>query len=657
MNKISNNTPRKFIESFNIDDWNIESDSGWVPITQIHKTILYTEWEIYTVDGSYLKCADNHIIFDEFYNEIYVKDCVPNITKIITKSGIELVSSIEELSTSSNMYDITVDSEDHRFYSGNILSHNSTLIEVLTFVLYGKTFRKINKSSLLNSINKSELVTEVLFYDGSIKYKVIRGIKPNIFEIYKNDVLISQDAKTKDYQEYLEKYILKTSYKSFTQVVILGSARYTPFMQLSAPDRRAIIEDLLDIQIFSNMNVVAKTKLSEIKESIQHCKYNIDLIKNQIELQKFNIAESKKSSDIIIVNKKEILRTNLSDIANTETAIQLVQNNNIELVNQISDKASVESKQFKYIAIDNKIDVNISKLTEENKFYEFHDDCPTCKQSIDLNFKDSIILSNNTKLKEFQEGKLKLKSELDTVKNKLIEISSINNVISNNNIEIAKLTSTISSIKKYLKVVAKELEDLQSNNSSIEDDNSKLQELSESLAIYLKEYEDIITEKSYYDFISLMLKDGGIKTNIIKQYLPILNKYINEYLKQLNFFVNFNINENFEEIIKSRHRDEFVYSNFSEGEKMRLDLAILFSFRQLAKIKNSVNMNLLILDEIMDSSLDEDGNNTFMELINTVDKQTNIFVISHNTEQNFDKFETQFLVEKVKNFSKIKKLN
>lgn len=530
----------------------------------------------------------------------------------------------------------------------------STFIDAITFALYGKPFRKINKAGLINSINKSELVTEITFSIGSNKYKIIRGIKPNIFEIYCNDIMVKQDAKIKDYQEQLERYILKMSYKSFTQVVILGSARYTPFMQLSASDRRSVIEDLLDIQIFSNMNSIVKDKFSELKDAIQDCKYNIELYKDKIELQKHNINQNKKTSEEFILKKKEVIANTFIEVETFQKEIELLFDKNNIMLEQILDFSSIENKKIKLSTIENKIFTNISKLEKENLFYHSNDNCPTCKQSIETEFKFGIIEKNNNKLSELSDGKLKLSDEFANINNRLITINSINKTISCNNTEIAKFNSSVVSAQKYIKLVSKELEDLHISATSNDNGSEKLQELVENLDIYVEKYEEYINEKTYYDFIAVMLKDGGIKTRIIKQYLPILNKYINQYLNQLDFFVNFNINENFEEVIKSRHRDEFTYANFSEGEKTRLDLAILFSFRQLARLKNSVNTNLLILDEIMDSSLDSTGTDVFLNLLSTVDKSTNIFVISHKSDQVSDKFDSILKFEKSKNFSKMK---
>ena len=530
----------------------------------------------------------------------------------------------------------------------------STMIDAITFALYGKPFRKINKGGLVNSINKSELVAEIEFSIGTNYYKIVRGIKPNIFEIYCNNAIVIQDAKVKDYQDHLERYILKMNYKSFTQVVILGSARYTPFMQLSASDRRSVIEDLLDIQIFSNMNSIVKDKLSNLKESLQDCKYSIELYKDKIESQKRNINQNKKSSDEIISKKEFIIANTFVELESFQLSVSSLLNKNALLLEQILDHKSIENKQQKIYTIQNKLKDNIFKLEKENSFYHSNDNCPTCRQEIEEEFKQEIVNKNFSKMQELKDGTIKLSTEVSSIQKRLDEIAAINRKISDNNVEISKFNSSIVSANKYIKLISQELHEL---NSSVNTDGTDdLNKLIESLDNYVEIYEEYLTDKSYYDFIALMLKDGGIKTKIIKQYLPILNKYINQYLSHLDFFVNFNIDENFEEVIKSRHRDEFTYSNFSEGEKMRLDLSVLFSFRQLARLKNSVNTNLLILDEVCDSSLDNSGTDLFMSLLATLDTHTNIFVISHKSDQISDKFDRMLQFDKVKNFSKMKEI-
>jgi DNA repair exonuclease SbcCD ATPase subunit len=558
------------------------------------------------------------------------------------------------LSYGNAFTEISLNTHNTTLLCGKNGNGKSCAIDAITFALYGKPFRKINKNGLLNSINKSELVTEIEFSIGVNNYKIIRGIKPNIFEVYCNDVLVKQDAKVKDYQEQLERYILKMSYKSFTQVVILGSARYTPFMQLSASDRRSVIEDLLDIQIFSNMNSIVKDKLSSIKDAVQDCKYNIELFKDKIELQKQNIKQNKTVSEQLILRKQEIIANTFVEVEELQKTVQELLKENANLTAQISDLDSLESKQTKLSNISVKLKGSISKIKKENEFYHDNDNCPTCKQTINETFKLQTISTNSLKLQELELGEQKLIDEYNAGKQRLSEIKQINNKIANNNSIILDKNSNIRSAQKYIKLVSEEIHSIQNPVSVNETDSDTLQGLVDSLDVYVERYEEYINKKSYYDFISVMLKDGGIKTRIIKQYLPILNKYINQYLTQLDFFVNFNINENFEELIKSRHRDEFTYANFSEGEKTRLDLAILFSFRQLARLKNSVNTNLLILDEIMDGSLDTTGTDVFMNLLSSVDKNTNIFVISHKSDQVSDKFDTVLKFEKLKNFSKMK---
>jgi DNA repair exonuclease SbcCD ATPase subunit len=558
------------------------------------------------------------------------------------------------LSYGNNFTEIELNKDRTTLSTGINGQGKSTFIDAITFALYGKPFRKINKSGLINSINKSELVTEVEFSIGPNKYKIIRGIKPNIFEVYCNGDLVRQDAKVKDYQEQLERYILKMSYKSFTQVVILGSARYTPFMQLSAGDRRSVIEDLLDIQIFSNMNSIVKDKVSGIKETVQDCKFNIELFKDKIELQKQNIKRTNQVSDELILRKKELIANTCVEVEDLQQTISELLSENERLGHEISDMDVVEKKKNKLLLIEGKLRDNISKVEKDNTFYHLNDNCPTCRQSINSVFKQEIIEKNSTKLIELVDGEKKLSKELKVATDRLVAISKINAKILKNSSILSEKNSNIVSAQKYIKLVSNEIDQLKDSSNTTDNGSDKLQELIESLDIYVEKYEEYINEKSYYDFISVMLKDGGIKTRIIKQYLPILNKYINQYLAQLDFFVNFNINENFEEVIKSRHRDEFTYANFSEGEKTRLDLAILFSFRQLARLKNSVNTNLLILDEIMDGSLDTGGTDVFMNLLSSVDKSTNIFVISHKSDQVSDKFDTVLKFEKIKNFSKMK---
>ena len=530
---------------------------------------------------------------------------------------------------------------------------SSCILDSICFALYGKPFRKANKPNLINSKNKANMLVTIEFSIGNREYKVVRGMKPTIFEIYCNGSLINQDASSKDYQEYLEKYILKVNYKSFINVVILGSARYNPFMQMPAADRRNIIEELLDIQIFSTMNVLVKDKLSQLKEESTDLKYNIDITKEKIELQKQNLKQHKENTQEEIKRKQDDISKSNDQILDLQKNIDLIQNHIDSLQNQIDDKISVESKRNKMIAIESKLETNLSKLRKECDFYTKSDECPTCRQSIDERFKEKQIKLNEKKKIDLKEGLAKLTDEASKLENRIAEIKAINKNIQEHNSEIVKMNASITAIQSYIQKELTAIADISNNYNNIEINDDKLNILTEELDKYNIEYEEISNNKKYYDFSAVLLKDGGIKTRIIKQYIPVMNKLINAYLSQMNFFVNFNINENFEEIIKSRHRDEFKYENFSEGEKLRIDLAILFTFRQIAKMKNSVNTNILIFDETLDSSLDLNGIDQFMDLIESLDVNTNVIVISHKGDALGERFDRTLKFQKKKDFTKL----
>lgn len=565
----------------------------------------------------------------------------------------ELVRYKNFLSTGNIFTEIPLNQTQSTLIVGKNGQGKSSMIDAITFSLFGKAFRKINKPSLVNSINQSNCVVEIEFTIGSKKYKVIRGIKPNVFEIFCNGTLVNQDAKSKDYQDHLEKNILRLNYKSFTQVVILGSASFTPFMQLSASDRRAVIEDLLDIQIFSSMNNIVKDKLSEIKETYTNIKYSIDLTKEKITLQRQNIEEHKTNNQQIISNKQKEINDSQEQISKLQSDVELIQKHIDILQSKIVDNLEVTKKKQKLIVFEGKVETSIKKNKKDIDFYKENDSCPTCKQDIDNEFKERQIETKLNKANELQEGYDKLSEEIEKLTSRLNIIEDIKTNIVDHQSEIVRINSSIIAMKNYVKKIIKEISEISDKHNSIEDDNEKLKELNEEIIRLNEEHEQILIDKKYYDLSASLLKDGGIKTKIIKQYLPIMNKLINKYLSELEFFVNFNINENFEETIKSRHRDDFTYSNFSEGEKMRIDLSLIFAWRQIAKMKNSVNTNLLIFDEIMDSSLDNGGTDVFLQLIKNIDKSTNVIVISHKGDQLLEKFDSVLRFEKVKNFSKM----
>ena len=559
------------------------------------------------------------------------------------------------LSTGAAFTEINFQKSPNTLIIGNNGAGKSTILDALCFGLFGKPFRKINKPQLLNSINNQAAVVEIEFSIGKKKYKVIRGIKPNTFEIYQNDVLLNQDAASKDYQEHLEKFILRLNYKSFTQVVILGSASFVPFMQLSPADRRNIIEDLLDIGIFSSMNNMVKEKMSEIKESTTKNKYEMQITTEKINFQKQNIEEHKNRSEAEIEKKKKEVSESIDQNFTLQRDIDLIQKHIDVLQSKIQDKLAVEKKSSKLLQLESKLESRLKKLDKEYKFYEENHDCPTCKQSIADTFRHSQLSGIDKTKGEIGVGIQDIETKIQEANNRIEEIQKIVKHIQEHNNEIVKHNSTISAINTYISKLQKEIEDLSTLRESIESENDKLKELKSELGDLVKKQEELAEQKQYYEFAGSLLKDTGIKTKIIKQYLPIMNKLINKYLTAMEFFVNFNINEQFEETIKSRHRDEFSYANFSEGEKMRIDLALLFTWRQIAKLKNSTNTNLLILDEVFDSSLDGVGTEEFLKLIHEMGTDTNVFVISHKGDQLFDKFRSIIKFEKHNNFSRIAK--
>ena len=559
------------------------------------------------------------------------------------------------LSTGNTFTEINFQKSPNTLIIGNNGAGKSTILDALCFGLFGKPFRKINKPQLLNSINQQAAVVEIEFLIGKKQYKVIRGIKPNTFEVYCNGVMVDQDAKAKDYQEHLEKFILKLNFKSFTQVVILGSASFVPFMQLSPGDRRAIIEDLLDIGIFSSMNGVVKEKMAEIKDITTKTKYEMDLTSERINFQKQAIEEHKTRSDEEIKKKKEEIKQSIDQTFTLQRDIDLIQKHIDVLNSKINDKLVIEKKSSKLLQLESKLESRLKKLEKEAKFYEENHDCPTCKQSIADTFRRSQLSGIDKTKGEIGVGIQDIETKIQETNQRIEEIQKIVKHIQAHNNEIVKHNSTISAVHSFINKLQREVEVLSAHKDSLEVDNAKLKELRTELGLLVKKQEELATEKQYYEFAASLLKDTGIKTKIIRQYLPIMNKLINKYLGAMDFFVNFNINENFEETIKSRHRDDFGYANFSEGEKMRIDLALLFTWRQIAKLKNSTNTNLLILDEVFDSSLDGVGTEEFLKLIHEMGPDTNIFVISHKGDQLFDQFRSIIRFEKKNNFSQVAK--
>jgi DNA repair exonuclease SbcCD ATPase subunit len=558
------------------------------------------------------------------------------------------------LSTGNNFTEIKLDNQSNTLIVGENGSGKSTLLDALCFALFGKAFRNINKPNLVNSINTKDSVVEIEFDNNNKSYKIIRGIKPNIFEIYCNNELINQDAASRDYQDYLERFILKMNYKSFTQIVILGSASFTPFMQLSASDRRSIIEDLLDIQIFSTMNNLVKEKISKNKENATIKKNDIDLLSQEYKLKKDHLDKLNFDTESKVVEYENEIQINNdtlqvlhAEIEGHTTAIE-------ELQTAVSNKIEIETKVKKISKLESQIEINISKFNKDIDFFQHHDDCPTCRQSIALEIKEKEIESLTGKVEESKQGLTELELKLNEEQFKLNDITEKQKEIQRIQVEVATKNASITGINKYINKLQSLTVEVKNNKTNTEKEEVILKELKTSLHNKQEELKVLIEEKTYYEFASNLLKDTGIKTKIVKQYLPIINKLVNKYLASLDFFVNFNLDESFKETIKSRHRDDFSYHNFSEGEKQRIDMALMLTWRAIAKLKNSSNTNLLILDETFDSSLDSGGTEELMKLLHMLEG-VNLFVISHKGDILQDKFINVIRFAKEKNFSRIVK--
>ena len=555
------------------------------------------------------------------------------------------------LSTGNQFTEIELDRNETTLIIGENGAGKSTVLDALCFALFGKPFRTISKSQLINTVNAMETVVEIEFSIASRKYKVIRGIKPNKFEIWQNDVMLNQEANSRDYQKILEQQILKLNYRSFTQVVILGSSTFVPFMQLKAKFRREVVEDLLDIKIFSVMNLLLRQRLKDLVTELQEVEYNYKLSSEKISMQETYIKDIKNNADVIIKDKEKTYDDNAVELGKKVSEKKTLEENQKSLFKSVDDQISTESK-------DTKLKDLRSTLTEKQKekdrminFFEKHDECPVCTQNIDNEFKTQMISTKQTEKKEITDGLLKMENELDKTKSRLDEIKKVTDVIQDNSIKIAQLNTSIQELEKYQERLSSEIKELE--NSTINNsDEEKLKTLQEEFNQIEQNKKELKEEKVYKEASRAMLQDTGIKTKIIKQYLPIMNQLINKYLASMEFYVNFTLNESFEETIKSRFRDTFNYESFSEGEKMRIDLALLFTWRAIAKMKNSTNTNLLILDEIFDSSLDSAGTDEFLKILNTLEGE-NVFVISHKQDVLVDKFKHTLKFEKNKNFSKM----
>ena len=555
------------------------------------------------------------------------------------------------LSTGNQFTEIQLDRSPTTLIIGENGAGKSTILDALCFGLFNKPFRNIAKKQLVNSVNNGSSVVEVEFSIGTKEVKVVRGIKPNAFEVYVNGNMINQDANARDYQKHLEQQIMGLNYRSFTQVVILGSSTFVPFMQLPTKARREVVEDILDIKIFSLMNFLLKNKTKELNEETRDVQYNFDITKEKITLQEKFIREVvNNKSEIIAENQQKVHDNQFTINARKEDILALEQDKN-NLSYNAEEQARLEDKIQKLSKTEAALQNKRSNHERQIQFFQTNDECPTCEQSITESTKQTQTERRNEKVRELERAIGELEELENGEKSKLDVIISNLESIRKHDVEIAKIRASIKEMELFNEKLKKDIETYESGQIS-EEDKEKLAKLKGQIELIEEQKSKLTEDKFYIDVASNLLQDTGIKTKIIKQYLPIMNKLVNTYLSSMDFFVNFNIDENFNETIKSRFRDEFSYASFSEGEKMRIDLALLFTLRAIAKMKNSTNTNLLILDEIFDSSLDGTGTDDFLKILNTFHDQ-NVFVISHKQDMLFDKFRSVVKFEKVKNFSRI----
>lgn len=556
------------------------------------------------------------------------------------------------LSTGNTFTNIDFLSANTTLINGSNGAGKTTLLDALCFVLFGKPYRNINIPQLVNSINEKDLRVEIEFKVEQTEYKVIRGLAPKIFEIYKNGVLINQDAKSKDYQQMFETQILKMSYKSFCQVVILGSTNYTPFMRLSAADRRAIVESLLDINIFSTMNTLLKGKMSNLKDEMKDIEMSIKLLKQEQDSQEKFIENLKNNSKSTLEKYSLELKNSTTQITELSEDIQKLNDKLREYSESIADSASTNKSKTKLISLQDQIEANIKTAQKSLKFYETNNTCPTCSQIIDEQVKCKHIEEKTNTISQYVAELTDLEQKINTIDNELVTIESTNKKILNLEKEISSKNSQLASTTKYMAKIQSEINELNRDKENIEKEEQLLKDIQNKCTDATDKRKLLLEDAYYYTLISNLIKDGGIKTKIIKHYLPIMNQIINKYLSHMNFFVKFELNENFEESIKSRYRDDFTYDSFSEGEKRKIDLALLFAWRATAQLKNSVNCNLMIFDEVLDGSLDDSSIESFLDILKGLKKTSNIIVISHKPKELLqDKFEKHITFVKKNNFS------
>jgi DNA repair exonuclease SbcCD ATPase subunit len=556
------------------------------------------------------------------------------------------------LSTGNQFTEIELDKSSSTLIQGSNGAGKSTILDALTFGLFNKPFRRINKPQLVNSINEKDCVVEIEFTIGQVKWKVVRGIKPAKFEIWRDNTPIDQVAAAADQQKWLEQNVLKMNFKSFTQVVILGSSTFVPFMQLTPAYRREVIEDILDIQIFSTMNVLLKDRIRQITEQQRDCSYDLKSAEEKVKMQEEYIRNSQISNEGVIVKKQEEIAKIEEEIFDLQKQINMLEAENLDIDANTTEMDTMQRQLRKLHELKFKISHNKTDAEKNLDFFHDNDTCPTCTQNIEKEFKDRKISDLRGKTLQYVDALSKMEDQLLDLDSKFTLLQERRDVKKTNASKLFHLSNIIKRNENSIFNLKEEI-----NRLSDSPDIAKMQG---KLEVYQEEYSqteqrcaEVSKQKSEYEVIGNLLKDGGIKAQIIKKYIPVINNRINRHLTNMDFYVNFTLDEEFDEVIKSRYRDEFSYASFSEGEKQKIDLALLFTWREIARMKSSVSTNLLILDEVFDSSLDASGTEELLKILKSLDSSTNTFVISHKGEILVDKFVNNIRFDKVSDFSKI----
>ena len=555
------------------------------------------------------------------------------------------------LSTGNTPIEIRLDNHPTNLIIGKNGSGKSTLLDALCFVLFNRPFRIIKKEQMVNTINGGDCKVEIEFSVGTINYKVIRSIKPNKFEIYQNDNLINQDASTVDYQKYLEQTIMKLNYRSFIQVVLLGSSSYEPFMKMKARYRRDVVEEILDIKVFTQMDLILRSQQGDLAKKVTEVRHGRDLIEQKVSLQSGHLKSLKTRTSATEERYRSKIEQNQQADRQYRQDLQKL-NEDISKQQEIMKfKPEIDKKAKKLSRLESKIQNNLDTHKETLSFFETHDECPTCTQTISQDLKSRKVEEEKTTITKLESGLQDIMQEITKVESQITQMDAVSKKIQQLNIDITKINTSLEGIKKHSDEIELNTEDGQ----SVEELEKELEDLNIELNTLTEDLKKVEEQKSYVDVVREILSDKGARSKIIKKYLPIMNQLINKFLQSMDFFVSFTLDEEFNETVKSRHRDTFNYNSFSEGEKMRIDLALVFTWRAIAKMKNSANTNLLILDEIFDSSLDGQGTEDFFKIIGTMSNE-NVFIISHKGDILFDKFTNIIKFDKEHNFTKLEEV-